>query len=215
MTTLYSYFRSSASYRVRIALNLKGQVFDTIPVHLLNQGGEQLMPGFAKLNPHSLVPVLAHDDQHLTQSLAIIEYLDERFPTPSLLPGDALQRSRIRALALDIACEIHPVNNLRVLRYLKHQLGVGEDKKNEWIQHWIKLGFSALEAQLAADATRGQFCVGDVPTMADCCLVPQMFNARRFEVDMTPYPTLVAIESVCNALPAFQQAHPVQQPDAA
>ncbi|MCA1324938.1 maleylacetoacetate isomerase [Herbaspirillum sp. alder98] len=215
MTTLYSYFRSSASYRVRIALNLKGQVFDTIPVHLLNQGGEQFLPDFAALNPHSLVPVLAQGGRHLTQSLAILEYLDERFPMPSLLPGDALQRARIRALALDIACEIHPLNNLRVLRYLKHQLGVDEDKKNDWIQHWITLGFSALEAQLAADATRGHFCVGDTPTLADCCLVPQMFNARRFEVDMAPYPTLVAIEDACNALPAFQQAHPAQQPDAA
>ncbi|EJN09967.1 maleylacetoacetate isomerase [Herbaspirillum sp. YR522] len=215
MTTLYSYFRSSASYRVRIALNLKGLGFDTIPVHLLNQGGEQFLPQFAELNPHSLVPVLAHEGRHLTQSLAILEYLEERFPMPSLLPGNALARSRIRALALDIACEIHPLNNLRVLRYLKHQLGVDEDQKNAWIQHWIKLGFSALELQLAADATRGHFCVGDTPTMADCCLVPQLFNARRFEVDMAPYPTLVAIESACNALPAFQLAHPAQQPDAA
>ena len=215
MTTLYSYFRSSASYRVRIALNLKGLGFDTIPVHLLNQGGEQFLPRFAELNPHSLVPVLAHEGRHLTQSLAILEYLEERFPMPSLLPGNALARSRIRALALDIACEIHPLNNLRVLRYLKHQLGVDEDQKGAWIQHWIKLGFSALEMQLAADATRGHFCVGDTPTMADCCLVPQLFNARRFEVDMAPYPTLVAIEDACNALPAFQQAHPAQQPDAA
>jgi len=215
MTTLYSYFRSSASYRVRIALNLKGQGFDTIPVHLLNQGGEQFLPGFSQLNPHSLVPVLAHEGQHLTQSLAILEYLEERFPMPSLLPGDALQRARIRALSLDIACEIHPLNNLRVLRYLKHQLGVDDDQKADWIQHWIKLGFCALEIQLAADTRRGHFCVGDMPTMADCCLIPQMFNARRFEVDMAPYPTLMAIEAACNALPAFQQAHPAQQPDAA
>jgi maleylpyruvate isomerase len=215
MTTLYSYFRSSASYRVRIALNLKGQGFDTVPVHLLNQGGEQFLPQFTELNAHSLVPVLAHEGRHLTQSLAILEYLEERFPMPSLLPGDAAQRARIRALALDIACEIHPLNNLRVLRYLKHQLGVDEDQKSAWIQHWIKLGFSALEHQLAADPTRGHFCVGDMPTMADCCLVPQLFNARRFEVDMAPYPTLVAIEDACNALPAFQLAHPAQQPDAA
>ncbi|MFJ3048024.1 maleylacetoacetate isomerase [Herbaspirillum chlorophenolicum] len=215
MTTLYGYFRSSASYRVRIALNLKGQVYDTVPVHLLNQGGEQFLPAFAEMNPHSLVPVLAHEGHHMTQSLAVLEYLEERFPMPSLLPGDPVQRAHIRELSLAIACEIHPLNNLRVLRYLKHQLGVDDDKKNEWIQHWIKLGFAALEKQLAADNTRGHFCVGDMPTMADCCLVPQMFNARRFEVDMQPYPTLCAIEDACNALPAFQQAHPSQQPDAA
>lgn len=215
MTTLYGYFRSSASYRVRIALNLKGQVYDTVPVHLLNQGGEQFLPAFAELNPHSLVPVLAHDGHHLAQSLAVLEYLEERFPMPSLLPGDFVQRARIRELSLAIACEIHPLNNLRVLRYLKHTLGVDEEKKNAWIQHWIKLGFTALEKQLAADAARGHFCVGDMPTMADCCLVPQIFNARRFEVDMAPYPTLCAIEDACNALPAFQAAHPAQQPDAA
>ncbi|NUU03368.1 maleylacetoacetate isomerase [Herbaspirillum robiniae] len=215
MTTLYGYFRSSASYRVRIALNLKGQAYDTVPVHLLNQGGEQFLPAFAELNPHSLVPVLAHDGHHLAQSLAVLEYLEERFPMPSLLPGDFVQRARIRELSLAIACEIHPLNNLRVLRYLKHTLGVDEEKKNAWIQHWIKLGFTALEKQLAADAARGHFCVGDMPTMADCCLVPQIFNARRFEVDMAPYPTLCAIEDACNALPAFQAAHPAQQPDAA
>ena len=215
MTTLYGYFRSSAAYRVRIALNLKGLDFDTVPVHLLRQGGEQFLPEFAALNPHSLVPVLAHEGHHLTQSVALMEYLEERYPTPSLLPGDALARARIRALAMDIACEIHPLNNLRVLRYLKHRLGVDDDDKQAWIQHWIKLGFTALEKQLAADAARGHFCVGDMPTMADCCLIPQMFNARRFEVDMASYPTLVAIEDACNALPAFQQAHPTRQPDAA
>jgi maleylpyruvate isomerase len=215
MTTLYGYFRSSASYRVRIALNLKGQAYDTVPVHLLNQGGEQFQPAFTELNPHSLVPVLAHEGVHLRQSLAVLEYLEERFPMPSLLPGDAMQRARIRELSLAVACEIHPLNNLRVLRYLKHQLGVGEEAKNAWIHHWIKLGFSALEKQLAADAARGHFCVGDMPTMADCCLVPQIYNARRFELDMAPYPTLRAIEDACNALPAFQAAHPAQQPDAA
>ncbi|MBP0598623.1 maleylacetoacetate isomerase [Herbaspirillum sp. LeCh32-8] len=215
MTSLYSYFRSSASYRVRIALNLKGQVYDTVPVHLLNQGGEQFQPAFAQLNPQSLVPVLAHEGRHLTQSLAVMEYLEERFPMPSLLPGDFAQRARIRELSLAIACEIHPLNNLRVLRYLKHELGVDEEKKSAWIHHWIKLGFTALEKQLAADTSRGHFCVGDMPTMADCCLVPQIFNARRFELDMAPYPTLCAIEDACNALPAFQAAHPSQQPDAA
>lgn len=215
MTTLYSYFRSSASYRVRIALNFKSQAYDTIAVHLVNQGGEQFLPAFAELNGQSLVPVMAHEGHHLTQSLALIEYLDECFPEPSLLPGDAAQRARIRAVSLAVACEIHPLNNLRVLRYLKHELGVEEDKKNAWIQHWITLGFAALEKQLAADTSRGQFCVGDTPTMADCCLVPQIFNARRFEVDMAPYPTLVAIEQACLALPAFDAAQPARQPDAA
>ncbi|MBO9537437.1 maleylacetoacetate isomerase [Herbaspirillum sp.] len=215
MTTLYGYFRSSASYRVRIALNLKGLPYDTAPVHLLNQGGEQFLPAFAEMNPHSLVPVLEHDGHQMTQSLAMLEYLEERFPMPSLLPGDVAQRARIRELSLAIACEIHPLNNLRVLRYLKHELRVDDDQKNEWVRHWIALGFAALEKQLAADKARGHFCVGDMPTMADCCLVPQMFNARRFELDMRPYPTLCAIEDACNALPAFQQAHPSRQPDAA
>ncbi|ALU88142.1 maleylacetoacetate isomerase [Herbaspirillum rubrisubalbicans] len=215
MTTLYSYFRSSASYRVRIALNLKGVAYETAAVHLLNQGGEQLLPAFTQVNPHALVPVLADQGRLLTQSMAMLEYLEERYPTPALLPGDAFQRAHIRELALAIACEIHPLNNLRVLRYLKHQLAVDEAQKTAWIQHWIKLGFSALEQQLAADTTRGHFCVGDAPTMADCFLVPQIFNARRFEVDMAPYPTLCAIDAACNALPAFQQAHPAQQPDAA
>lgn len=215
MTTLYSYFRSSASYRVRIALNLKGVPYETAAVHLLNQGGEQLLPAFTRLNPHALVPVLADQGKLLTQSMAMLEYLEERYPTPSLLPGDAFARAHIRELSLAIACEIHPLNNLRVLRYLKHALAVDEAQKTAWIQHWIKLGFTALEQQLAADTTRGHFCVGDAPTMADCFLIPQIFNARRFEVDMAPYPTLCAIEAACNALPAFEQAHPAQQPDAA
>lgn len=215
MTTLYSYFRSSASYRVRIALNIKGVAYETAAVHLLNQGGEQLLPAFTQLNPHALVPVLADQGKLLTQSMAMLEYLDERYPTPSLLPGDAFARAHIRELSLAIACEIHPLNNLRVLRYLKHTLAVDEAQKTAWIQHWIKLGFTALEQQLAADTTRGHFCVGDAPTMADCFLIPQIFNARRFDVDMAPYPTLCAIEAACNALPAFEQAHPARQPDAA
>ncbi|MGO0791883.1 maleylacetoacetate isomerase [Herbaspirillum seropedicae] len=215
MTTLYSYFRSSASYRVRIALHLKGLPYETVPVHLLNQGGEQLLPAFTEINPHALVPVLAEEGHYVSQSLAMLELLEERHPTPSLLPGDAFQRAHIRALSLAIACDIHPLNNLRVLKYLKRELGMDDERKNAWIAHWINLGFTALERQLAADTTRGHFCVGDAPTMADCCLVPQIFNARRFEVDMAPYPTLCAIEQACHALPAFQQAHPAQQPDAA
>ncbi|KAF1852500.1 hypothetical protein Lal_00037233 [Lupinus albus] len=158
MTTLYSYFRSSASYRVRIALNIKGVAYETAAVHLLNQGGEQLLPAFTQLNPHALVPVLADQGKLLTQSMAMLEYLEERYPTPSLLPGDAFARAHIRELSLAIACEIHPLNNLRVLRYLKHTLAVEETQKTAWIQHWIKLGFTALEQQLAADTTRGHFC---------------------------------------------------------
>ncbi|MFL9926229.1 maleylacetoacetate isomerase [Herbaspirillum lusitanum] len=215
MTTLYGYFRSSASYRVRIALHLKKLPFDTVPVHLLNQGGEQFKPDFSEMNPHSLVPVFEHDNAYLTQSLAILEYLEERCPMPSLLPGDPLQRARIRELSLAVACEIHPLNNLRVLRYLKHDLKVEEEAKNAWIQHWITLGFAALEKQIGSDKLRGHFCVGDAPTMADCCLIPQIFNARRFDVDMSPYPTLVAIEEACNSVPAFQLAHPSVQPDSA
>ncbi|MBB3214040.1 maleylpyruvate isomerase [Herbaspirillum sp. Sphag1AN] len=215
---LYSYFRSSASYRVRIALNLKGLTYETVPVHLLNQGGEQFLPEFSTLNPQSQVPVLEEDGHHLTQSLAILEYLEERFPTPALLPADPLQRARVRQLALEIACDIHPLNNLRVLRYLKRDLEIAEAQKNAWIAHWIKLGFAALEQQLAAgtaDMQRGRFCVGDTPGLADCCLIPQIFNARRFEVDMTPYPTLVSIEQACEALDAFRLAAPGAQPDAA
>lgn len=216
---LYSYFRSSASYRVRIALHLKGLAYETVPVHLLNQGGEQFLPEFSALNPQSQVPVLEEDGHYLTQSLAILEYLEERFPTPALLPADPLLRARARQLALAIACDIHPLNNLRVLRYLKRDLELPDEKKNTWIAHWIKLGFAALEQQLSAtgstDKPRGRFCIGDTPGLADCCLIPQMFNARRFEVDMTPYPTLVSIEQACEALDAFRLAAPGAQPDAA
>jgi len=212
---LYSYFRSSASYRVRIALHLKGQSYDTVPVHLLNHGGEQFAPAFSALNPQSLVPVMEEEGRHITQSLAILEYLEERFPTPALLPSGLLDRAHVREIALAIACDIHPLNNLRVLRMLKSELGVSDEVKQQWIQHWVKLGFAALEQQLAASPQRGRFCFGDTPTMADCCLIPQIFNARRFEVDMTPYPTLVAIEEACAGLAAFQLAQPSAQPDAA
>jgi len=212
---LYSYFRSSASYRVRIALHLKGQTYDTVPVHLVNNGGEQFAPAFSAMNPQSLVPVMEEEGRHITQSLAMLEYLEERFPTPPLLPQGLLDRAHVREIALAIACDIHPLNNLRVLRMLKQELGMSDEVKQKWIQHWIELGFAALELQLAASPHRGRFCFGDTPTMADCCLVPQIFNARRFDVDMTPYPTLTAIETACNALKAFQMAQPSAQPDAA
>ncbi|WP_050478509.1 maleylacetoacetate isomerase [Herbaspirillum rhizosphaerae] len=212
---LYSYFRSSASYRVRIALNLKGQSYDTVPVHLVNNGGEQFAPAFSALNPQSLVPVMEEEGRHITQSLAMLEYLEERFPTPALLPPGLLDRAHVREISLAIACDIHPLNNLRVLRMLKQELGVSDEVKQQWIQHWVKLGFAALEQQLAASPQRGRFCFGDTPTMADCCLIPQIFNARRFEVDMTPYPTLAAIDEACSQLEAFQLAQPSAQPDAA
>lgn len=211
---LYSYFRSSAAYRVRIALHLKGLPFDIEPVHLLNHGGEQFNPAFSAMNPQSLVPVLEDEGQHVTQSLAILEYLEERFPMPALLPSDPAQRARVRAIALAICCDIHPLNNLRVLRMLKQELEISEAARQQWAQHWITLGFAALEKQLAGQAQRGRFCVGDTPTMADCCLIPQIFSARRFEVDMSPFPTLTAIDAACLALPAFELAQPAAQPDA-
>lgn len=214
---LHTYFRSSASYRVRIALHWKGLPYESVPVHLLRGGGEQHLPAFAALNPNALVPV--YEDGHgavLRQSLAIVEYLDEVHPRPALLPADALGRARVRALALDVACEIHPVNNLRVLSYLSGTLGQPEDAKLAWIRHWVQTGFDALEATLRDAPTRGHFCWGDTPTLADLCLVPQVFNARRFGVPVDErYPTIAAIDAACAALPAFQAAAPQAQPDAA
>jgi maleylacetoacetate isomerase len=211
---LYSFFRSSAAYRVRIALNLKGLQYDYLAVHLSRHGGEQLRPEFLSLNPQALVPVLEEDGRILNQSLAIIEYLDETHPEPPLLPAAPAQRARVRALAQMIACEIHPLNNTRVLNYLTNVVGVNADTRNAWYQHWIAQGFKALEARLAGDRATGKFCHGDAPGVADCCLVPQMANARRFKCDLTAYPTLVAIDRNCQALDAFQRAAPERQPDA-
>jgi len=211
---LHNYFRSSASYRVRIALNLKRLPFDYRAVHLNRGGGEQLQPAFLALNPQALVPVLEHDGAFLQQSLAIIEYLEEVHPSPPLLPPDALGRARVRSLALMVACEMHPLNNLRVLNYLSGTLGVTAEAKSSWYRHWVELGFGALEAELARSPHTGAFCHGDAPTLADCCLVPQLFNARRFECDLTPYPTLLAVEKRCVELAAFRDAAPDRQPDA-
>ena len=219
MLQLYSYFRSSAAYRLRIALHLKGLAFDTVPVHLLKGGGEQLQSAYRAINPAALVPALNidadNDGTTLTQSLAIMEYLDETHPQPPLLPADALGRARVRALALTVACDIHPLNNLRVLTYLSGELQASGDARNAWARHWMALGFATLEQHLADDAATGLCCHGDTPTLADCCVVPQVFNARRFELDLAPYPTLVRIAEHCEALPAFIAAHPAQQPDAA
>ncbi|WP_353190419.1 maleylacetoacetate isomerase [Pandoraea pnomenusa] len=214
MPTLYSYFRSSAAYRVRIALNLKGLDYDTVPVHLVRDGGEQLKPAYRALNVNALVPTFVDDGVNLHQSLAIIEYLEDVHPTPALLPADPVARAQVRALSLDIAADIHPIDNLRVLRYLKHDLGVSEDQKNAWYVHWVTEGFKALEARLAARPTPGTFVFGDTPTMADCCLVPQVYNATRFKVDMTPFPNIAAIDAHCQTLDAFRRAAPEAQPDA-
>lgn len=211
---LYNYFRSSASYRVRIALNLKGLSYEYLSIHLTRNGGEQFGAEFRAMNPQSLVPVLKDGDLALTQSLAIIEYLDEVHPQPPLLPKAPGERARVRALALSIACEIHPLNNTRVLQYLTGKLGLSEETKNQWYHHWIALDFQALETKLANSPHTGKFCHGDTPTLADCCLVPQLTNARRFKGDVSAYPTLLRIEKNCNALPAFQQAAPDRQPDA-
>ena len=211
---LYTYFRSSAAYRVRIALNLKGLAYQAIPVHLLKSGGEQFQLEYRAVNPAALIPALDDDGAIVTQSLAIIDYLEQTHPAAALLPPDALGRARVRALALAVACDIHPLGNLRVLKYLVQVLKIGEDAKLEWARHWVGLGLAGIETQLANDAQTGRFCHGDTPTMADCCLVPQVFNALRFELDMTPYPTIMRIVATCNELPAFSAAHPAQQPDA-
>ena len=211
---LYDYFRSSAAYRVRIALNLKGVAPDERTFVHLRMGGQRAQDYLA-LNPQGLVPALALDEGAvLTQSLAIVEYLDETHPEPPLLPADPIGRARVRAIALSIACDIHPLDNLRVLNYLIGTLGVAREQKDGWYRYWIDVGFEALEKALARDRARGRFCHGDAPTLADVCLVPQMANARRFDIDLSPYPTLMRIESACLALPAFADAAPARQPDA-
>ena len=208
---LYNYFRSSASFRVRIALNLKGLAYDYLPVHLPK--GEQKKPEFAAVTSEGLVPVLELEDgRRLTQSMAIIEYLDETHPQPALLPTDPEGRARVRALAQIVACEIHPLNNLRVLKYLAHELKVDEDAKNAWYRHWVRLGLQAYEARLGEQP--GTFSHGDAPTLADCCLVPQIFNARRFDCDLSGLPRTMAAFEACMALEAFQRAQPSACPDA-
>jgi maleylacetoacetate isomerase len=215
---LYSYFRSSASYRVRIALNLKGLSYETVPVHLVKDGGQQFAPEYRALNPDALVPVLidavSGAAAALTQSLAIIEYLDEVHPSPLLLPPNPLDRAYVRGIALSIACDIHPLNNLRVLRYLVRKLHVSEDDKNAWYRHWCVQGLTALETLLAGDKRVGVFCYGDTPSLADCCLIPQIANAQRLGCDLSSMPTLMRINEACLALDPFMRAAPANQPDA-
>jgi maleylacetoacetate isomerase len=210
---LYDYFRSSAAYRVRIALELKGQAPERVFVHL--RKGAQRAGDYLAVNPQGLVPSLVTDDGDvLTQSLAILEWLDETHPVPPLLPKDPAGRARVRSLALAIACDIHPLDNLRVLNYLTGTLGVTEAQRAGWYKYWIDVGFEALETRLARETATGRFCHGDAPTIADVCLVPQMANARRVDFDFGPYPTLARIEAACLALPAFAAAAPSRQPDA-
>ncbi|MBS0407680.1 MAG: maleylacetoacetate isomerase [Proteobacteria bacterium] len=209
---LYNYFRSSASFRVRTALQLKGLAYEYVPVHLVK--GEQRDPALAALAAEHLVPVLELEDgRRLTQSMAIIEYLDETHPQPALLPRDAVGRARVRALAQIVACEVHPLNNLRVLKYLVHELKADEPAKNAWYRHWVDLGLQAYEAHLAEQP--GAFSHGDAPTLADCCLVPQIFNAQRFDCDLSGLPRTMAVFDACMKLPAFQRAQPSACPDAA
>jgi maleylacetoacetate isomerase len=214
MLTLYSYWRSSAAYRVRIAVHLKGLAYAQHPVHLLNEGGEQRLPEYRVVNPQALVPVLMDGERILRQSLAIIEYLDESFPSPPLLPALARDRARVRSLAQLVACDIHPLNNLRVLQYLEREWSLEQPAREAWARHWMAEGFAAFEALVRDNPSTGDYCEGEMPTIADCCLIPQLYNARRIHLDLEPYPTLLRIERNCLDLPAFQQAAPERQPDA-
>jgi maleylacetoacetate isomerase len=212
--TLYSYFRSSAAYRTRIALNIKGLTPDYAFIHLLKNGGEQHADSYKALNPQELIPALVHDGHTIAQSLAIIEYLDEVWPRPPVMPKAPLARARVRQIAYAIACDIHPINNLRVLQYLRDAHGLSEEERARWQRHWISLGFAAVETLLAESKETGTFCHGDSPTLADICLIPQMANGRRVNLDFTPYPTLLRIEQTALAHQAFAAAAPQAQPDA-
>lgn len=211
---LYSYWRSSAAYRVRIALNLKGLDYQLTPVHLVRDGGEQHGDAFRKVNPQGLVPTLQHGQRLIRQSMTIIEYLDETFAERPLLPALARDRARVRGMAQLIACDMHPLGNLRVLQYLEREFKATPEQREAWIRHWMGLGFEAVEALMAENSTTGDFCEGDQPGLADCLLVPQMYNARRFGVDLTPFPTVRRIDAACMALDAFKKAAPEAQPDA-
>ena len=211
---LYTYWRSSAAFRARIALNLKGLAYESVPRHLLRDGGEQRSGDYLALNPQGLVPALDHDGTLVTQSLAICEYLEEIRPEPRLLPGDAAARAQIRAMALAVACDIHPLNNLRVLLYLRGELRQEDEAVERWARHWIARGFEALEQLIARHSADGAHCHGTGVTLADVFLLPQVFNARRVELDLTPYPRLATVAAHLETLPAFDAARPERQPDA-
>lgn len=211
---LSNYFRSPSSYRVRIACNLKGLPYEYVPIHLNRNGGEQFSDEYSQLNPQQLVPVLQDHDISLAQSMAILEYLEERYPDTPLLPSADTDRAQVRQISQYIACEMHPLNNLRVLKFLTGKLALSEEEKQSWIVHWLETGLSALETQLHQALTHRAFCFGDTPTIADCCLVPQLFSARRFNMNVDAYPTLRSIERHCEELEAFRLAAPGLQPDA-
>lgn len=210
---LFSYWRSSAAYRVRIALNVKGLDYEIRPVHLLRDGGEHRTDAYHKLNPQRLVPTLVHGERVFQQSMAIIEYLDEEFAGPALMPPDTRSRMHARTISQMIACDIHPLNNLRVLSFLD-ELEVSAMVRKEWYRHWVVEGFTAVEHALERSVATGLFCCGDQPTMADACLIPQVYNARRFDIDLEPYPLIRQIDEQCSQLQAFVDAAPENQPDA-
>jgi len=210
---LYTFFRGSSPFRLRIALNLKGLAYEPSFVHLGR--GEHCKPEFGAVNPQGLLPALVLDDgQVLTQSLAIIEYLEEKYPNPPLLPGDALGRARVRSLSMLVACEIHPLNNARTLTHLRKRLDLNEEQIDVWYRHWVADGLAKLESDLTRTPGTGKFCHGDAPSMADCCVVPQIINAQRFKSDLTAYPTVMHVFERCMALEAFDKAQPSRQPDA-
>jgi len=211
MMQLYNYYRSSASFRVRIVLNLKNIDYQDVPIHLVNNGGEQFSAEFTQLNPQNLVPVLKENDKIISQSLSIIEYLDEIYPTPPLLPSDSYEKALVRSLALSIGADIHPLNNTRVLKYLTQVFKVSEEQKTTWYHHWIHLGFNALEKRLKSFPSKGNFCYHNTPTLADVFLVPQLYNARRFNCDLTDYPLLCQIDAHCREHPAFIKAWPNEE----
>ncbi|MGQ0801119.1 MAG: maleylacetoacetate isomerase [Pseudomarimonas sp.] len=211
---LYSYWRSSAAYRVRIALNLKRLPYEVIPVSLVDDGGMQHSPAFAEINPQELIPVLRDGHRTIRQSMAIIEYIDETWETPPLLPPTPRERARVRALAQLVACDVHPLANLRVLQYLEREMNVPTPEREVWVRHWVRLGLQAFEKMLAETPSTGTFCEGDTPGLADCMLVPQVYNAQRFGVELAPYPTIRRITAECLAMDAFDAARPEKQPDA-
>lgn len=213
---LYSYYRSSASYRVRIALAYKNIAYDYMPIHLLQDGGQQFQAAYTQYNPSELVPTLLDEeaDVCITQSLAMLEYLEERFPEPAILPEAISGRAYVRSIAAMIACDVHPLDNLRVLTYLKQNFQVSDDQKNAWYLHWIEKGFCALEKILASSKTTGLCCYGDTPTLADMCLIPQLYNAKRFNMPLKDFPHIMKIADYCEQLDCFQQAKPESQPDA-